>query len=162
MNPLPKKRRESCKRRSTQFDLQDLQYDDSMHTELDFPPDTQHIDTDIRCQHSTDYLLEVLRDMFPGSHPDILQQVWDRHKPDLDAAVCQLTQDFDSTHAFHQPLYMDQEYELSKIDNTPDWPQAMATDEQWEAFDDLWQQQASLWDKHVLPETSQRVFRAVY
>eukprot|EP00301_Raphidiophrys_heterophryoidea_P023803 c7539_g1_i1.p1 GENE.c7539_g1_i1~~c7539_g1_i1.p1 ORF type:complete len:207 (-),score=39.24 c7539_g1_i1:588-1208(-) len=37
---------------------------------------------------NADHLFEVLLDMFPRSPPEDLQEVWEKHRPNLEAAIC--------------------------------------------------------------------------
>jgi len=57
----------------------------SLAETLNNPPLADDDDARIR---DTDHLFEVLLDMFPHSSPHLLQEIWEKHRPNLEAAVC--------------------------------------------------------------------------
>jgi hypothetical protein len=110
---------------------------EDVHDHEDTDINTSNIDDDSN-YHSTDYLLEVLRDMFPQVPRDELEQVWLRHRPDLDSAVCQLiaeTQEFD-----HQILRSAEA--MSDDFDFDHWPGLHSEDanfmDDWSSIDDRW------------------------
>jgi hypothetical protein len=64
----------------------------------------------------TDHLFEVLLDMFPRTSPHELREVWEKHRPNLEAAVCHVLalseQQYpelpdDGSSSFHAPMEED-------------------------------------------------------
>jgi hypothetical protein len=56
----------------------------------------QYLDSDAQFR-SADHLFEVLRDMFPCSTIPELRDVWEKYRPDLEAAVCHLLAKFEQS-----------------------------------------------------------------
>jgi len=57
------------------------------HTQLNNSLFTENDDDDSQIRN-TDHLFEVLLDMFPCSSPHDLREIWEKHRPNLEAAVC--------------------------------------------------------------------------
>lgn len=122
--------------------LEDVDIDQDQTMIEEDAPDASWIDPDVR-QSSADHLFQVLRDMFPHIGDDRLGEVWDRHRPNMEAAVCQL---LEATPADPLPNSLPREGTFAvmptddddiMMDNGFDWPGLSHSEA---IFQDSWSQ----------------------
>jgi hypothetical protein len=96
--------------------------------------------------HSTDYLFQVLRDIFPSASVSLVEGVWLRHRPNLDSAVHQLL--IDTNEIGECALRgadresMASEVGAAELPSSDCWPNLHSDDmefsDDWSSLDDRW------------------------
>eukprot|EP00301_Raphidiophrys_heterophryoidea_P019473 c4409_g1_i1.p1 GENE.c4409_g1_i1~~c4409_g1_i1.p1 ORF type:complete len:185 (-),score=25.73 c4409_g1_i1:553-1107(-) len=82
---MSRQTRRSYRRPNARFPHADEIFDDSdPDTDFDHP---SHLDADAQIR-STDHLFDVLVDMFPRRTPEDLRAIWEKHRPNIEEAIC--------------------------------------------------------------------------